>query len=87
MSGPKIDANDFWNQGMSFEERGEAVVGVHAVDELRLIYRILHAHLAEHSELMDTHFLIELQDFLQHQARAEGVDTADHGAWDAWLSH
>ena len=72
---------------MSFEERGEAVVGVHAVDELRLIYRILHSHLAEHSELMDTHFLIELQDYLHRQARAEGVDTADHGAWDAWLGH
>lgn len=70
---------------MSFAERGEAVVGVHSVDELRLIYHILHRHLAKHPELMDTHFLIELQTFLHDQARADGVDTADHGAWDAWL--
>lgn len=70
---------------MSFEERGEAVLGVHSVDELRLVYRILHRHLAKHPELMDTHFLIELQSFLHDRARADGVDTADHGAWDAWL--
>ncbi|MFQ5491347.1 MAG: hypothetical protein ACE5GE_11555 [Phycisphaerae bacterium] len=72
---------------MSFERRGEAVVAAHSVDELRLIYRVLHRHLAAHPELMDTHFLIELQNFLHDQARLEGVDTADHGAWDAWLGN
>ena len=72
---------------MTFELRGEAVVAAHSVDELKLVYRILHAHLAQHTELMDTHFLIELQNFLHRQAIAEGVDSSDHGAWDAWLGN
>lgn len=72
---------------MSFEARGEAVVGVHDVEDLKLIYRVLHAHLAEHPDLMDTHFLIELQGFLHARARDEGVDTTHHGAWDAWLGN
>ena len=36
---------------------------------------------------MDTHFLIELQNFLHRQAVAEGVDSSDHSAWDAWLGN
>jgi hypothetical protein len=24
---------------------------------------------------------------LQKQAQAEGIDVADHGAWDAWLGN
>jgi hypothetical protein len=72
---------------MSFERRGEAVIGAHALEELKLIWRVLHSRLTEHPELMDTHFLIELQDYLHRQARAEGVDTANHGEWDAWLGN
>lgn len=72
---------------MSFELRGEAVVAAHDENELKLIYRVLHQHLAEHSELMDTHFLTELQRFLQQQAQAEGVDIAHHGDWDRWLGN
>ena len=72
---------------MSFEERGETVIGAHSLEELKLVYRVLHRHLAEHTELMDTHFLIELQNFLHAQASAEGVDTANHSAWDAWLGN
>lgn len=72
---------------MSFEERGETVIGAHAVDELKLVYRVLHQHLTEHVELMDTHFLLELQRFLQRRAVADGVDPADHGAWDRWLGN
>jgi hypothetical protein len=72
---------------MSFEERGEAVIGAHSLEELKLVYYVLHRHLAEHTELMDTRFLIELQNFLHAQASADGVDTANHSEWDAWLGN
>ena len=72
---------------MSFEERGEAVIGAHSLEELKLVYRVLHRYLAKHTELMDTHFLIELQNFLHARASADGVDTANHSAWDAWLGN
>ena len=36
---------------------------------------------------MDTRFLIELQNFLHAQASADGVDTANHSEWDAWLGN
>ena len=72
---------------MSFEERGETIIGAHALEELKLVYRVLHRHLATHTELMDTHFLIELQNFLHAKASADGVDTANHSAWDAWLGN
>jgi len=70
---------------MSFEHRGEAVIGAHEFTELKLIYRVLQRQLGKFPELMDTHFLIELQGFLQIQARADGVDTSHHGDWDCWL--
>jgi len=72
---------------MSFETRGESVIGSHSLEELKLIYRVLHRHLAEHVELMDTHFLIELQSILQVQASSEGVDPSHHGEWDVWLGN
>lgn len=55
--------------------------------ERKLIYRVLHAHLAEHPELMDSELLHDLQQQLQAEAKAEGVDGTDHGAWDAWLGN
>jgi hypothetical protein len=55
--------------------------------EQKLIYRVLHASLMEHTELMDSVFLHDLQRTLQKQAQADGVDVADHGAWDAWLGN
>lgn len=56
-------------------------------DELKLVYRVLHGHLMEHVELMDTVFFEQLQGWLQREAGREGVDVADHGAWDAWLGN
>ena len=70
---------------MSFETRGEAVAAALDRDELKLVFRVLHQHLGQHPELMDTHFLIELQRYLHRQAQLEGVDIADHSAWDRWL--
>ena len=71
---------------MSFEIRGEAVVGAHSLDDLKLVYRILHRNLNANPDIMDSEFLIELQNFLHEQARADGVDTSIHGDWDNWLA-
>lgn len=57
------------------------------LDELKLIYRVLHRHLAQHIELLDARFFDDLQRHLQRQAQEQGVDVADHGAWDAWLGN
>jgi hypothetical protein len=57
------------------------------LSEQKLVYRILHAALMGHPELMDSAFLHDLQRALQRQAHADGVDVADHGAWDAWLGN
>lgn len=57
----------------------------HDLHELKLVYRVLHQHLMEHLELMETAFLTDLQRWLQVVAGQEGVDIANHAAWDAWL--
>jgi hypothetical protein len=58
-----------------------------SVDEMKLVYRVLHAHLAEHLELMESDFFSALQSALQTRAKAGGVDVTDHAAWDAWLGN
>ena len=55
------------------------------MSDLKLVYRVLHAHLMDHVELMDSALFHQLQERLQKEARAAGVDLADHAAWDAWL--
>ncbi|MCK6455360.1 MAG: hypothetical protein L6Q92_02340 [Phycisphaerae bacterium] len=70
---------------MSFERRGETVIAAHDLEELKLVFRVLHRQLADVPELMDTHFLTELQRFLLAAAGSDGVDVADHTAWDRWL--
>ena len=55
--------------------------------ERKLVYRVLHAHLAEHPDLMDASLLDDLQANLQTEARADGVDVTDHQAWDRWLGN
>ena len=55
------------------------------IDELKLVYRVLHGNLMDNLELMDTSFLTELQNWLQYRAGRAGVDVADHAQWDAWL--
>lgn len=57
------------------------------LDELKLIYRVLHGGIARHTELLDVRFFDDLQRYLQRQATSAGVDVADHGAWDAWLGN
>lgn len=57
------------------------------LSERKLVYRVLHVNLTRHPELMDLTFLDALQADLQKHAAADGVDVADHGAWDAWLGN
>jgi hypothetical protein len=57
------------------------------LDEWKLVYRVLHANLSDHLELMDAQLLSDLQKHLQAEARADGVDVTDHAAWDAWLGN
>ena len=56
-------------------------------EDLKLIYRVLHGRLAQHTDLLDSDFFSDLQHHLQRKAGADGVDVSDHGAWDAWLGN
>jgi hypothetical protein len=58
-----------------------------SLEELKLFYRVLHAHLVEHLELMDSELFSKLQQLLQERAKDEGVDATDHAAWDEWLGN
>jgi hypothetical protein len=55
--------------------------------ELKLIYRVLHRQLSRHVELLDARFFDDLQRHLHRRAQADGVDIADHAAWDDWLGN
>jgi hypothetical protein len=57
------------------------------VGDLKLVYRVLHQHLSEHIELMDSELFSALQRRLQEHAKSEGVDVTDHAAWDVWLGN
>jgi hypothetical protein len=59
----------------------------YGIDDLKLIYRVLHRHLGQHTELLDSDFFADLQRYLHEKATADGVDVSDHGAWDAWLGN
>jgi hypothetical protein len=59
----------------------------YGLEELKLVYRILHRNLARNTDLLDSRFFEDLQRYLHQQAGAQGVDVADHGAWDAWLGN
>lgn len=54
--------------------------------ELKLIYRLLHSHLQEEIDLMDSQLMHDLQRYLQEQARADGVDVSVHAQWATWLN-
>ena len=55
------------------------------IQELKLVYRILHRNLMGNIELMDADFLESLQKWLQYRAGQDGVDISIHRQWDAWL--
>jgi hypothetical protein len=56
------------------------------IDELKLVYRVLHQNLMGHMELMDAEFLDTLQSWLQYRATQDGVDVSMHAEWGAWLN-
>ena len=56
------------------------------IKELKLVYRILHHNLMNHTELMDAEFLESLQSWLQYRAVQDGVDLTDHSQWSGWLN-
>lgn len=55
------------------------------LEELKLVYRTLHAALPLNPELMDAALLDDLQRYLMVRAREEGVDVSLHAQWAAWL--
>ncbi len=55
------------------------------IADAKLVYRVLHAQLQQHLELLDCDLFAELQTRLQQAARADGVDVSDHQAWNDWL--
>ena len=57
------------------------------LSELKLIYRLLHSQLPEHTDLMDSQMLHDLQTYLQQQASTDGIDVSLHGEWAAWLNN
>lgn len=56
------------------------------LEDLKLIYRLLHSQLQTHFELMDSELLGDLQTHLQERARADGVDVSLHAQWATWLN-
>lgn len=56
-----------------------------ALDDLKVVYRVLVTHAAEHPELAENAFVSSLDRLLRAQARVEGVDPIDGDEWDAWL--
>lgn len=58
-----------------------------SVEDVKLVYRVLHSVLAQNLELMDCELFERMQRALQERAKAEGVDVSDHAQWDAWLGN
>lgn len=55
------------------------------LQELKLIYRLLHSQLPQHPQLIDSDLLQDLQTYLQQLASADGVDVSHHAQWARWL--
>jgi len=55
------------------------------LSEAKLIYTTLHENLKIHPELIDTNFMIQLQTYLQQEAKRENIDISDHSEWEKWL--
>ena len=72
---------------MTFSQQDDSYSFEISIEDMKLVYRILHRHIGEHLELMDSAFMDELQIALQKKAQKEGVDIGHHGAWDLWLGN
>ena len=59
----------------------------YAVNDLKLVYLVLHAKLPGNPVLMDSDLLQDLQTHLQVIAKAAGVDVSHHAQWATWLNN
>lgn len=59
----------------------------YTVNDLKLIYLLLHAQLPGNPVLMDSDLLQDLQTHLQQMAKAAGVDVSHHAQWATWLNN
>jgi len=55
------------------------------IEELKLIYNILHNQFPTHTELMNSELLQDLQHYLLTKAEASGVEVSQHSGWANWL--
>jgi len=57
----------------------------YSLEEIRLIYQLLHSQVLDSPALMDSDLLADIQSYLQQQATRDGVDISTHSEWSAWL--
>ena len=72
---------------MTFDVKENSARFEASIEDLKLVYRVLHRHLGENLDLMECDFFDALQSALQQKAQGEGVDIGHHGAWDLWLGN
>lgn len=71
---------------MSARRQGNVFEG-YSVEELKLVFRVLHGSLTAQPELIDSDLLADLQAHLHFLAVEQGVDPTDHAALDTWLGN
>lgn len=69
---------------MNFMHASETQMTVD-LEELKLLYRALHASITNFPELLDSELFSQMQKMLQQAAFEDGVDVTDHGQWSDWL--
>lgn len=57
----------------------------YSIEELKLIYHLLHIQMPQHTQLISSDLLQDLQDYLLQQARNEGINVAERKQWNSWL--
>jgi hypothetical protein len=71
--------------GKKFGKISMKSLAEYPVEELKLIYHLLHTQIPQHTQLIGSDLLQDLQDYLLQQAKNEGVDVAVHKQWNSWL--
>jgi hypothetical protein len=61
------------------------VLTQYPLQDLKLVYRLLHTQLPQHPQLIDSELLADLQRYLQQQAGHDGIDVSHHAQWARWL--
>lgn len=55
------------------------------LEDLKLLFRVLSAHVTDHPELLDAELFQDIRARLERAARMEGVLAADAAAFARWL--